>query len=120
MRRSIQFLFRLLLLNLICLLHPFVGRIDHAASQTPNQTDVQQVSNLESRKQARAELLGERERLLETNDYAQLILTLNRLANVNIKLRDFSAALTATVDSVAVARRAENQQLLIDSLCSLA
>ena len=111
---------RLLVHGLICLTIAFAFSQQGSAWQTTYDSNLSKLSTIQSRKEVLAKLIAERDHFVEANDTTQLVNTLNRIVEVNLKLRDFPAALSSATESVASARRIENNDLLIESLCALA
>ena len=107
---------RLILCCLLVLVH-YSSRsaIPAAASDAPTE----ELVTVQSRRDALARLIAERDQLLQTSDRVSLVKVTNQIAEIQLKLCDLDSAINAATASLGVARNfagTSDATLLVDTL----
>lgn len=92
------------------------GRAGTGRTAGAELVEVESLTSVERRRQAAADLTADAARLLQAGDLASSARTLNRLAEVHLKLSDKDAALSAAREALTLSRRAGDAALLADTL----
>lgn len=120
MNRLALLSYRLLLLYLASSLALCAIRAQSQGEATPSvdaQVGISEnLTSIESRKQALVALAAAAERLRQAGDVIALARTLNRAGEVQVKLNDLDAALADAREALALARQSGDALLLVDSL----
>jgi CHAT domain-containing protein len=119
MRRLLRIPSRLLLLTLAVGLAFGVSRTRGGAAARGDErqlVEVESLTSVEARGQAAADLTADAARLRQAGDLASLARTLDRLAEIYLKLNDSASALSAAREALDLSRRLGDAPLLVDTL----
>ena len=92
------------------------GRVRAARAEGGGLVEVELLTSVEARRQAVTDLTAEAARLREVGDPNTLARTLDRLAEINLKLSDSESALSAAQEALSVSRQSGDAALLADAL----